>query len=262
MVDLLIGVDCATEAKNVGLALATRHRSGFRVIDARVSSKAVPPMETVEGWIGRNHSVLIALDAPLGWPAPMARALSKHSAGQPIRIPPNGFFRRLTDRQVAERTGKTPLDVGADRIARTAHWALFFLDEVRRGIGEPIPLAWQVPLSHRVMAIEVYPAATLRMLGASLRGYKHPDGVSERHAILELVAGCVDCSAIAAAGPLSADALDAVACVLAAVDFVQGRAVPPSEPDLAEREGWIWVRRRLQPDDQRLGEAGGGLNGV
>ena len=37
------------------------------------------------------------------------------------------------------------------------------------------------------------------------------------------------------------DLLDAAVCVLAAQDFLSGRAVPPTDRCLAERESWIWA---------------------
>ena len=37
------------------------------------------------------------------------------------------------------------------------------------------------------------------------------------------------------------DLLDAAVCVLAADDFLTGRAAPPTDRCLAEREGWIWT---------------------
>jgi hypothetical protein len=39
----------------------------------------------------------------------------------------------------------------------------------------------------------------------------------------------------------NADALDAAVCLLAAKDFLEGRAMPPPNRLLAEREGWIWA---------------------
>ena len=47
-------------------------------------------------------------------------------------------------------------------------------------------------------------------------------------------------------GGSNADALDAVVCLLAAMDFLGGYALPPDDRDRAEREGWIWVRPRVQ----------------
>jgi hypothetical protein len=37
------------------------------------------------------------------------------------------------------------------------------------------------------------------------------------------------------------DTLDSVVCLLAAKDFLDGRAVAPENRTLASQEGWIWV---------------------
>jgi hypothetical protein len=244
VVDLIIGVDCATQAKKVGLARAIRHGDVFRVVEATACRGLQTPLEILESWMDGNQRALIALDAPLGWPSALSRALSSHSAGKAIRVPPNVLFRRVTDRLVAERTGKTPLDVGADRIARTAHSALLFLDELRRGTGESIPLAWERISPNRVTAIEVYPAATLLMHGLSWRGYKARGGTKERKAIIEVVGRCLDCTPLLEMEAIGVDAFDAVVCVLAGADFLEGNAEGPDDVDVAKREGWIWVRSR------------------
>jgi hypothetical protein len=48
------------------------------------------------------------------------------------------MFRRMTDRAIHKNVGRTPLDVGADWIARTAHAALRFLAELRRALPRPV----------------------------------------------------------------------------------------------------------------------------
>jgi hypothetical protein len=73
---------------------------------------------------------------------------------------PNELFRRATDDDIKLRLGKRPLDVGADRIARTAAAALKLLDRLRRETGRPIPLAWTPDEDPTWRAIEVYPVAT------------------------------------------------------------------------------------------------------
>lgn len=244
MLDAVVGIDCATQARKVGLARAVGSGSSFKVTEAMTCGRSHAPADVVARWLDSKRSVLLALDAPLGWPLPLGEALGSHRAGLPLSVPGNMLFRRHTDRVVAERTGKTPLDVGADRIARTAHWALSFLDELRQELQEPIPLAWSTPFTHRVAAIEVYPAATLLARGVSLRGYKQSDGVRERELILEVMGHCIDLSQLDGVAALGVDALDAIACVLAGVDFLEGRAVPPDQMDLALREGWIWFSQR------------------
>lgn len=120
--------------------------------------------------MGRS-SVLLALDAPLGWPEELGRSLLQHRAGDPIESEPNRLFKRKTDAEIFRRLHKRPLEVGANLIARTAHAALGLLNNVRRLTGHDIPLAWDPTNLGRIAAIEVYPAATLLA-----RGFKNgPD---------------------------------------------------------------------------------------
>ncbi len=151
------------------------------------------------------------------------------------------MFRRATDRFIRKIVGKTPLDVGADRIARTAHAALGVLDGVRKQLKSPVPLAWSPESLAELATIEVYPAATLIAHGFRSKGYKAPKHVAERR---EIIAGLKMTIAMRCDFSLlerSADALDAAICLLAAKDFLDGPAIAPPKRDLAEREGWIWA---------------------
>lgn len=76
--------------------------------------------------------------------------------------------------------GKQTLDVGADRIARTARSALDILEQIRQLTGLPIDLAWQPDFAARVAAIEVYPAGTLRARQLPCTGYKRSGGAPAR----------------------------------------------------------------------------------
>ena len=41
----------------------------------------------------------------------------------------------------------------------------------------------------------------------------------------------------------NADALDAVICVMSALDYLSGSCIKPgADQELAEAEGWIWVK--------------------
>lgn len=255
----IVGIDCATVPKRVGLARAVPHGDGWRLVDARLGSRERPPETVVAAWLDEAPRTLLALDAPLGWPVALADALVAHRAGAPIRATPNALFRRSTDIAVHRRYGKLPLEVGADRIARTARAALGLLDALAVRRGSPIPLAW-APAAWRdaderawPAAIEVYPAATVRAHGVAERGYGVPGGAARqrvaRHlrSLLDVVDG-LDLEALAP------DAFDAVLCVVAGVDALTGAALSPDDdgshgdhetPARAtiEREGWIWVRR-------------------
>lgn len=255
----IVGIDCATVPERVGLARAVPHGEGWRLVDAFLGSRERPPEAVVATWLDEASRTLLALDAPLGWPVALADALVGHRAGAPIRAAPNALFRRATDVSVHRRYGKLPLEVGADRIARTARAALGLLDALAARRGAAIPLAW-APAAWRdadrsawPAAIEVYPAATARAHHVAERGYGEPGGAARqrvaRHlrSVLDVVDG-LDLEALAP------DAFDAVLCVVAGVDALSGAALPPGDdvsPDdretldraTFEREGWIWVRR-------------------
>ena len=238
---LVIGVDCATNPARVGLARGTVAGVRVEIEDVRLGTRATPPLDVVAEWVGQaSGPVLLALDAPLGWPAPLGEALAGHRAGDAIDASAHALFRRATDRDVKARLGKQPLDVGADRIARTARAALGLLGELRERLGLPIPLVWQSDVEG-VGAVEVYPAATLRAYGVDATGYKRSDGDAARARVVRALRGHLDVPDL----PVlieNDDALDAVVCVLAGADVVRGQARGPSDRAVAEREGWIWVR--------------------
>ena len=101
----------------------------FRANDKRV----VQPLAAhlVQECIRENSHILLALDAPLGWPEAMRTELRAHTAGGTLATARQRMFSRMTDRFVERSTGKRPLDVGANLIAKTAHWALELLEQIR-----------------------------------------------------------------------------------------------------------------------------------
>lgn len=241
----VIGVDCATNPKNVGLALCTIIE-GHPRIEEVTTGKTWPAIdELVASWATRP--TLFALDAPLGWPVPLGESLHVHVAGASFDHPPNAMFRRSTDDAIAERLGKRPLDVGADRIARTAHVALAFLTRLRKKLDAPIPLAWEPAPIDSFAAIEVYPAGTLAARNLPHSGYKGAADAasSRRRELTSAVAEQLAFDARSADEMTRTDhALDAALCVCAGLDFLVGDAVPPPDLGVAKREGWIWVGSR------------------
>jgi hypothetical protein len=168
-------------------------------------------------------------------------ALPQHRAGAAIAAPGHSFFRRKTDEIVKHDTGQRPLDVGADRIARTAVAALMLLNNIRLLLDRSIPLAWN-PSIAETAAIEVYPAATLRQLGIEPRAYKKASEAPTRKAIVKKLTRVVDVSLVRDAAEANADVLDAIVCVIAGADFLRASCRAPTldEQRLAGREGWIW----------------------
>ncbi len=238
----IIGIDCAVQAPRVGLARGEFWDGEGLLREVTVGGRGGTIADTVGSWMRASAGpVLLALDAPLGWPDALARALPGHVAGEHIPADANALFRRWTDHEIKRRLGKQPLDVGADRIARTAHAALQLLHELRHATGNSIPLLWAPTELEGAGAIEVYPAGTLLGRGLSPRGYKGEKGGGKRKAILAGLAQILDIRCRKKRMLECDDALDAALCVLAGVDFLRGEAVAPSDPELARKEGWIWV---------------------
>jgi hypothetical protein len=198
----------------------------------------------------------------------MGRVLFGHRAGMAVKLSANDLFRRHTDRVVRERIGKQPLDVGADRIARTAVAALDLLSELRRLTGRALPVATreahiprnggspgtdeagiQPPEANTDAAVEVYPAGRLIALHGEgyRRGYRGSDRTAQdlRRAMLRDLEAEIIFEADAQAAVADVDLLDAIICACAAVDVVRDRCTPPEALDLPldeiDREGWIWL---------------------
>jgi hypothetical protein len=166
----IIGLDCATDPKKIGISRTVVGSGQPQLLDTRIGDRLPKIVDLVAGW-AKDQTTLIAMDAPLGWPDQLGAGLHSHQAGQLLTGDSNHLFRREADRFVKRATGKQPLDVGADRIARTAHSALSLLDGIRKASGKSIPLAWDRGITQTTV-IEVYPAATLLAHGLPASSYK------------------------------------------------------------------------------------------
>lgn len=243
----IIGIDCATIASKTGLTLAEYDEAILRIKDCRIADSKVPVAEQIYGWIQTAERALLAMDAPLGWPSPMGRALAEHKAGAPIAIKANDLFRRYTDEVVRRTPGKSPLEVGADRIARTARTALSFLADLGVLVGKSIPLAWKARIDRGIYAIEVYPAGTLRVhqrMGTVV-GSANTD--EKKRSLLNKMSesGTLRFENEKDTAIANEHVLDSVLCAASAVEFLEERVIFPrteNERDLAQKEGWIWVR--------------------
>ena len=238
----IIGVDVATQPKSVGLALAALDDGRLQL--ERVT--ALPTWDAIDAqvleWL--VEPTLLAIDAPLGWPEPLGHLLREHRAGAPLDAEANRLFRRETDDVVARALRKRPLDVGADRIARTAHSALAMLARIRKATDLEIPLPTEPGGIASTCAIEVYPAGTLASRSLLSSGYKGAgaDAVAARHTILSGIASDIVLPpAVVKSMAASDHVLDAALCCLAAADFVRRDVILPDSVERARREGWIWV---------------------
>jgi predicted nuclease with RNAse H fold len=243
----VVGVDCATQEERTGLSYGVLDEHGMlelRRVTLGTAGESAPA--TVAGWIAGAERYVVALDAPLGWPQALGPNLVQHRAGAPIEPQPERLFRRETDRFVQAQLGKHPPEVGADRVARTAHAALAFLQDVGRAAGSAVPLAWEPGASSG--AIEVYPAATLLSRGISPGGYRGRTsaGRKARAAVFDRLQRELRTAISRDLLVEDDDLLDAVLCAVAAADFARGEALPPPDREAAQREGWIWFRGRGQ----------------
>lgn len=240
----IVGIDWATDPKRVGLARADLRDGRIEVVEAvRGDHGGAHPREIVSRWVAKRPA-LLAIDAPLGWPSALGGTLRDHKAGTPIAEPADLLFRRETDRVVQREIGRLPLEVGADRIARTARSALTFLDRVGAVAGANVALGWDPGELAPLAAIEVYPAGTLVARGLQASGYKTPSAREHRAALLDALRADIAIEGGAGLAERDADVLDAIVCVLAARDFLAGDVILPEDRALAEREGWIWVAAR------------------
>jgi hypothetical protein len=238
----VVGIDCAVDARRTAIAYADVQAGRLEIHEATLCGAKGVAQHACE-MASSVTPTLFAIDAPLGWPVALGDGLAQHRAGAAITASGHSFFRRRTDEIVKREAGQQPLDVGADRIARTAVAALVLLDDIRRLLRHSILLAW-IPRIDETAAIEVYPAATLRQLGIEPRAYKKVSQAPARKAILQKLAKVVDVNLVLDAAEANADVLDAIVCVIAGADFLRGACRSPSadELPLAEREGWIWFR--------------------
>ena len=184
------------------------------------------------------------IDCPLGWPAPFVEFVKAHQAGY-VDVPADTTGRawrrdlalRLTDQQVYERTGLTPLSVSADRIAHAAMRCAGISARLARE-GRPVDRCG------RSVVVEVYPAASLKLWGLSHRGYKRPRNLADLgHLVDELQAAApwLDLGANESACRRHHDAADAVIAALTVRAAFRGLATTPDEEhvDTATAEGWI-----------------------
>jgi len=243
----IVGVDCATLNRKTGLAFSSYGKHGVLVVEECFVAQATPSVaDQIHARLSDAQSVLIALDAPLGWPAALSKHLSEHKAGRAFTVESDLLFRRRTDQIVKDKLGKAPLEVAANFLARTAVAALRMLEDLSQRCNTGISLAWQPAVPKGFAAIEVYPAGTLRAYQKMRFVAGTGTTVQNKQSFLKKLQrlGKLQLRPAAAKAVTNEHALDSILCCVAAADFLSGLAIPPSprDRDLVKREGWIWVR--------------------
>ncbi|MCK5152834.1 MAG: DUF429 domain-containing protein [Spirochaetales bacterium] len=261
---IIIGVDSAVQPVNNGLTLGSYNSKSFKILDKwdRTGNKndlEQNMIETLISWIEREKQVLLCIDSPLGWPSLFGKALSGHLAGKSIEIDTSlslkdemdNFFKRKTDIDIAKRYKKIPLEVSADRIARTAFSTLKRIGILNTKIkpSQPIDLLWNNNFQEKTEfkgMIEVYPAVTLLSQNLNIRGYKKTDSIHIRKNLLNNLKGKYNIhESIQDFDFTTVDHdFDSLVCCLAGIDFIEGRCKPADiENDILKTEGWIWAKK-------------------
>lgn len=252
-VKTIIGVDCSTNPKKVGVACATLNGTQWNAEIAEPQVGEGKVVEKVTDWIKQaNGNVLLCLDAPMGWPRTMSDALHGHKAGAPFSddIDRDHFFYRKTDLFARDTLKKNPLRVGASLIAATAHQALWLLGQLNKldNVGEIKLILRSEELTTKLSAIEVYPAATrLALMNDNGKGELKLELLRER--VRTLIGNSITIKM--PTDRMTDDARDAVICVFTGMLFLAGRCYEPEEAkgeaalddDTLVREGWIWFPR-------------------
>ena len=269
----LIGVDYSAQEGNVGLAGGRLNGDSLKIEFAECPGTRAEVEKKIVSRINAEKKngggVLISIDAPLGWPKSLSRALCWHKAGRAFSTPADQLFKRATDWWVRDKIKQKPLEIGADWIARTAYSALSFLLRLRNETGCAIPLAWEPGRVKGVSVIEVYPAATLKGLNISSADCRGKEGAERQKCIADWREDVINRLGVNGVW-LSEDVVknrsvlendhvfDAVLCVQAAVDFAKGCVVSPYEAEVdgakvstkrAKKEGWIWVNWLIRVDE-------------
>jgi hypothetical protein len=253
----IVGIDWASEGKN--RAHATIACAGPAATAHVVEVAAGCSDAAFADILAREpRPAVIAVDIPFGWPRRFADFVSAWRPSPPrgAAVPRSEDFRyRRTDLVVRDALKKHPLSVSSDRIAlATRAWvdrvaALGLADHIDVGLAPAAP-----PPAPRI--IEVYPAGTLKALGAESAGYR--SGRKVRRAVVEAVLARFQLACepahletLTGAGEEDADPADALIAAVTGLLYLAPRAGwsvrrPSSaeERDRAVDEGWIFFPER------------------
>lgn len=220
----VVGVDLAAGRGTTSLAALTLASSG--AAPGRVALRSLdhaPDDDAIIAEVARERPGVIALDAPLTLPAPVAAAL----AGQAPSPGASPYTRAAERDPIWSRLGVRPFPVS------------FLGGLTFRAIPLAARLRETLPTSQ---IIEVFPSGALAALGLrtpSARGQSRQPKTSldERHHTQSVLARII--AELPAPGeggaPLDADSLDAIVAALVAALFARGHAERIGE----EREGVI-----------------------
>jgi predicted nuclease with RNAse H fold len=258
----IIGIDCATENKKIGIVFSKFIGNKWTVTEISQGLNLANLTTKLRSFSQKKEETLIALDAPLGFPINLGKFLSPHKAGVPITNWDNGYKEhisqyvdRYTDRKIREKLNLIPLSVGADKISRVTFRTMELIGTIEKELGEKLNLIWKPEDCKGISFIEVYPASTLKSYGQPHNQYKQKKDDYNRNQIIDFIISKIDIDKELVENfqfESKIDALDALICAFTGKEFIKGNLTSfdklIEEKDLEEvknivsNEGWIWTK--------------------
>lgn len=231
------GVDLAAQPARTAVAVVDWRAEGARLTTLRLDNTDDDIVRLAAG------ATRIGVDCAFGWPDEFVAYVAANARGEGPHPDLRGIAgrRRLayraTDRVAHRITGRLPLSVSTDRLGLTAMRCADLLATFADA-GDDVDRSGATG-----RLVEVYPAASLRLWGVDVSGYK-TDAAARQTATANLLTAAPwltvspDQRALMST---SDDAIDAVvAALIARAHALRAtHPVPPAELDRARREGWI-----------------------
>lgn len=231
------GVDLAAQPARTAVAVVDWRGWGAELTTLRLDNTD----DDIVGFAaGSTH---VGVDCAFGWPDDFVAYIAANARGEAPAPDLRGIEgRRLlayreTDRATHRITGRLPLSVSTDRLGLTAMRCADLL----AGFADAGDVVDRSGATGRL--VEVYPAASLRLWGVAVSGYK-TDAAARSTATANLLAAAPWLAVTPGQRALmetSDDAVDAVvAALIARAHALRAtHPVPPAALDRARREGWI-----------------------
>lgn len=231
------GVDLAAQPARTAVAVVDWQGGGARLTTLRLGNTDGDIVGLAQG------SARVGVNCAFGWPDDFVAYVAANARGEAPDPDLRGIEgrRRLayreTDRATHRITGRLPLSVSTDRLGLTA----MRCTDLLAAFADAGDVVDRSGATGRL--VEVYPAASLRLWGVAVSGYK-TDAAARRAATANLLAVApwlivsLDQRALMEA---SDDAFDAVvaALITRAHALRATHPIPPAALDRARREGWI-----------------------
>jgi len=243
---VVIGLDWSTSAEGRSAIEVRSHEEGIEVVNLHGAFTVTD--SAVKRLASRCDVGVLAVDIPFGWPSGFTTFVERWTPAAPTPVPTPAEFRyRVTDQVMWDATGKAPMSVSAEKFAMGARmWAELVHGG---GWGSRVDVDGSKVGNSPPPIVEVYPGATLRVLGFN-KGYKG-DKDKPRRRREGYAAALVDrfnvtppdCTSALSVTDNELDAFVAALTGLAYLGKLPGWTVAkPSDEQsaAAEREGWIF----------------------